>query len=52
MLFWLEGLGIAKLIGEAEWALISAEGWLQVSLFMCGMGCHSNNTELAEKTGV
>ncbi|KIM58626.1 hypothetical protein SCLCIDRAFT_1082138, partial [Scleroderma citrinum Foug A] len=29
MLFWLEALGIAKLIREAEWALISAERWLQ-----------------------
>ena len=34
ILFWLEALGISKLIGEAYWALISAEGWLQVSLFM------------------
>ena len=43
MLFWLEALGISKLIGKAEWALISAEGWLQVSLFVCNMGCHPTN---------
>ena len=52
MLFWLEALGISKLIRKAELALILAEGWLQVSVFMYGMGCHSNNTELAEKNGV
>jgi len=37
MLFWLEALGVSKLIGEACGALISAERWLQVSLFMCNM---------------
>jgi len=37
MLFWLEALGVSKLIREACGALISAEGWLQVSLFMCNM---------------
>ena len=52
MLFWLEALGLSKLIGEAHWTLISAEGWLQVSLFMCHMRCHPSNTELAEKNGV
>ena len=52
ILFWLEALGISKLIREAELALILAEGWLQVSVSMCNMGCHSNNTELAEKSGV
>jgi len=46
MLFWLEALGVSKLIGEAYWALSSAEGWFQVSLFMCNMVCHPNdNTE-------
>ena len=49
MLFWLEALGVSKLIGEAYWALISAEEWLQVSLFMCNMGYHPNNIELTEK---
>ncbi|KIM56811.1 hypothetical protein SCLCIDRAFT_207037 [Scleroderma citrinum Foug A] len=29
MLFWLEALGVSKLIGEAYWALISVEEWLQ-----------------------
>ncbi|KIM53042.1 hypothetical protein SCLCIDRAFT_1223218 [Scleroderma citrinum Foug A] len=29
MLFWLEALGVSKLIGKAYWALISTEGWLQ-----------------------
>ena len=43
MLFWLEALDVSKLIGEAYWALISAEGWLQVSLFMCDMRLHPNN---------
>ena len=52
MLFWLEALGVSKLIRKAELALILAEGWLQVSVFMCNMGCHSNNTELAEKSRV
>ena len=52
MLFWLEVLGISKLIGTAEWALISAERWLQVSVFMCNMGCNSSDIELAEKNGV
>ena len=52
MLFWLEALGVSKLIGEAYWALISAEQWLQVSLFMYNMGCHCSNSQLAEKIGV
>jgi len=52
MLFWLEALGVSKLIGEACWALIFAEGWLQVSLFLCNMECHLSNTGLAEKNRV
>ena len=32
MLFWLEALGVSKLIGEANWALTYAEGWVQVSI--------------------
>jgi len=52
MLFWLEVLGVSKLIGEACGALISAEGWLQVCLFMCNMECHPTNTELAWKNRV
>jgi len=32
MLFWLEALGVLKLIRVAFWALISAERWLQVRL--------------------
>ena len=52
MLFWLEVLGVSKLIGEAYWALISAEEWFQVSLFVCNMYCHPNNTETAEKKQV
>jgi len=47
MLFWLEALGVSKLIGEAERALMSAEGWLQVSLFICNMRCHPSNIGLA-----
>ena len=30
VLFWLEALGVSKLIGEADKALISAERWFQV----------------------
>ena len=30
ILFWLEALGVSKLIREAYWALISAEKWFQV----------------------
>jgi len=52
MLFWLEALGVSKLIGEAYWGLISAEGWLQVSLFMPNMGCHPTNIELAQWNGI
>ena len=52
MLFWLEALGVLKLIGEACGALISAEGWLQVSLFMPDIGCHPTNIELAWKNRV
>ena len=38
LLFWLEVLGICKLIREAEQALRSAEGWFQVkSLLQLGM---------------
>ena len=52
MLFWLEALGVSKLIGEAYCALASAERWFQVSLFISGMGCPPNNSELAAKNGV
>ena len=42
MLFWLEALGLSKLIKEAYWALRSAERWWQVSL--CTLyGCHAND---------
>ena len=30
ILFWLEALGVSKYIGEAYWALMSSEKWLQV----------------------
>ena len=30
VLFWLEALGVSKLIREAYWVLISAESWSQV----------------------
>ena len=52
VLFWLEALGVSKLIGEAYWALSAAEEWFQVSLFLCKIRCHPNNTELAEKDGI
>jgi len=32
ILFWMEVLGVCKCIGEADRALTSAEGWLQVSI--------------------
>ena len=41
MLFWLEVLGVSRLIGEAYWALRSAEEWFQVSLLICNMECPS-----------
>ena len=30
VVFWLEALGVSKLIREAYWVLISAESWFQV----------------------
>ena len=51
ILFWLEALGVSKYIGEAYWALISTERWLQVRLlFLNNVGCHPNN-KLAGKKG-
>ena len=51
ILFWLEALGVSKYIGEAYWALISTESWLQVRLlFLNNVGCHPNN-KLAGKKG-
>ena len=38
MLFWLEALGVSKLIREAYWALTSTERWLQVRLFLDNVG--------------
>ena len=35
ILFWMEVLGVCKCIGEADRALTSAEGWLQVSILYC-----------------
>jgi len=35
ILFWMEVLGVCKVIGEADRALTSAEGWLQVSILYC-----------------
>jgi len=35
ILFWMEVLGICKCIGEADRALTSAEGWMQVSILYC-----------------
>ena len=32
LLFWMEVLGVCKCIGEADRALSSAQGWLQVSI--------------------
>ena len=41
-LFWLEALGVSKLIGNAYWALRSAEGWLQVRNCITSY-CHVDN---------
>ena len=38
MLFWLEALGVSKVIREAHWALTSTEGWLQVRLLLANVG--------------
>ena len=35
ILFWMEVLGVCKYIGEADRALTSVEGWLQVSVLYC-----------------
>jgi len=43
MLFWLEVLGVSKLIKEAYWALVSAERWLQVRLYITIDVCHAND---------
>ena len=51
ILFWLEALGVSKYIGEAYWALISAEKWLQVRLFCVNVGCHPNNKLVGKKGG-
>ena len=42
ILFWLEALGVSKLIGEAYWALTSTERWLQVRLFLGNVSCYPN----------
>ena len=34
VLFWLEALGVSKLIREAYWAMTLTERWLQVRLFL------------------
>jgi len=35
ILYWMEVLGVCKCISEADRALTSAEGWLQVSILYC-----------------
>ena len=42
ILFWLEVLGLSKLIGEAYWALVSSERWLQVRLMLSDVCYYSN----------
>ena len=37
VLFWLEVLGVSKLIKEAYWSLVSAEGWFQVGCSIMNM---------------
>ena len=51
MLFWLEALGVSKFIGEAYWALIFTERWLQVMLLLGNVGCDPNNKFAGKKGG-
>ena len=39
MLFWFEALGVSKLIGEADKALIFVERWFQVRFTHFGHAC-------------
>ena len=50
ILFWLEALGVSKLIGNAYWALRSAEEWLQVR--SCIASCYHVNDQLTGTDGV
>ena len=51
VLFWLEALGVSKFIGEAYWALISTERWLQVGLFLNNLDHHPNKKLVGKKGG-
>ena len=50
VLFWLEALGVSKLIGNAYWALRSAEKWFQVRSFI--VSCYHVNDQLTGTDGV
>ena len=49
ILFWMEVLGVCKYIGEADRALTSVEGWLQVSVYIAQTDWHAEN-EVTGKT--
>ena len=50
ILFWLEALGVCKLIGKAYWALRAAEEWLQVR--SCIASCYHVDDQLTGTDGV
>ena len=50
ILFWLEALGVSKLIGHAYLALSSAERWFQVR--SCIISCYHVNDQLTGTDGV
>ena len=50
-LFWLEALGVSKLIREAYWALSSTERWFQVRYSIVGLNVVINN-KMTGKKGV
>ena len=52
ILFWLEVLGVSKLIREAYWALTSAERWFQVSILFCYKPECCINHDNREKRGM
>ena len=50
ILFWLEALGVSKMIGKAYWALRSVEGWFEVR--SCVASCYHVNDQWTGTHGV
>ena len=50
ILFWLEALGVSKMIGKAYWALRSVEGWFEVR--SCVASCYHVNDQWTGTDGV